>query len=206
MPSRHKKAQTAAISPESARAFLGLAPSCFTLLVFGGSQGAQGINRHIPSLLHQLRAKKTSLQLIHITGNENSVSEIQALCQHLQISCHVKSFEMQMQYPWRASTLAIGRSGASTLSEMIQFEVPGIVIPYPHSSDAHQVVNAEFFVKDVQGGIYLLEEKVTPEALCDAILDCEKKLEYYKSCMRTFKQMQQKLTLSQLIYEHFTLY
>ncbi len=201
MPSRHRNA-CEAIDQEQAREFLGLSKQKFTLLVFGGSQGAKGINHHILSLL----GMPFPFQLIHITGNEETSIQIKTLCSALGIACYVKDFEPRMSYVWKAATLVIGRSGASTLSEMIHFEVPGIVIPYPHASEAHQQMNAQFLEKEVKGGICLLEKDLTAAALCVHICECEKKLEYYKACIRQYKTSQHRETLGKTIYEHLALH
>jgi UDP-N-acetylglucosamine--N-acetylmuramyl-(pentapeptide) pyrophosphoryl-undecaprenol N-acetylglucosamine transferase len=202
MPSRHRP-ELAPLSIEDARASLGLFPHRFTLLVFGGSQGAKGINHHILSLLALLKTLSFPIQIIHITGSEEMSVEIKKVCAHLGISAYVKEFEVRMREVWTASTLVIGRSGASTLAEMIQYEVPGIVIPYPYASDAHQKSNARFLQHEVKGGICLLEEEASAALLCEHIAACEKKLEYYKVCMRQYKEAQHRETLGKLIYEHF---
>ncbi len=205
MPSRHHYAHEA-VTQEQAREFLGLSKQCFTLLVFGGSQGAKGINYHILSLLPLLKSSGLTFQLIHLTGNEETSAQMKALCSTLNIDCYVKEFETQMSYLWKAATFVIGRSGASALSEMIHFKVPGIVVPYPHASDGHQHSNAQFLEEEVKGGVCLLEEKLTAEALCSLICACEKKLEHYKESMRHYKESQHKETLGKLIYEHFALH
>jgi UDP-N-acetylglucosamine--N-acetylmuramyl-(pentapeptide) pyrophosphoryl-undecaprenol N-acetylglucosamine transferase len=205
MPSRHRVALDN-ITQKQAREFLGLSPQTFTLLIFGGSQGAKGINHQIPLLLSKLKEEPFPIQIVHITGNPEMSSLIKDLCNALNIPYYIKEFEPNMGYVWKAATLAIGRSGASTIAEMIHFEVPGIVIPYPYASDAHQHSNAHFLEQEVKGGICIPEEKATAEALCALIFSCEKKLEYYKQSMRQYKVKAQKETLGKVIYEHFALH
>lgn len=200
LPSRHKQTS---LSVEEARISLSLNPECFTLLVFGGSQGARSINQHIRSTLPLLKHLSFPLQLIHITGSVEIAEEMQRLCMTLGIAAYAKDFEVRMKEVWKASTLVIGRSGASTLAEMVHYEVPGIVIPYPHASDGHQKSNAHFLQHEVKGGICLLDEEVTPDLLCMHIAQCEKKLEYYKTSMRHYKEAQHRETLGKVIYEHF---
>jgi UDP-N-acetylglucosamine--N-acetylmuramyl-(pentapeptide) pyrophosphoryl-undecaprenol N-acetylglucosamine transferase len=43
--------------------------------------------------------------------------------------------------------IAIARSGATTLSELACAGIPSILVPYPESSDGHQLRNAECFAK-----------------------------------------------------------
>lgn len=119
------------------------------LLVFGGSQGAQSINR----LLKEAANDLGEYQVIHITGQEESVEGIANHYKHVNVSACVKAFEKQMNLAWIAADVFIGRSGASTIAEAMEFEVPGLLVPYPYSADHHQDKNADFFVKHVGGGI-----------------------------------------------------
>ena len=53
--------------------------------------------------------------------------------------------------------LAITRSGASMLAELINAKIPFISIPLPSSADHHQLKNAIYYEK--KGYSYLIEEK-----------------------------------------------
>lgn len=204
MPNKHHYASSDVKTSEEARAILGLDPHHFTLFVFGGSQGARGINDQILPLLSLLKTRLPhSFQLIHVTGNEKTSALITKMCQELHLKCYVKDFEPHMSNLWKAATLVIGRSGASTFSEIMHFEVPGILIPYPHASEAHQHANARFLEKEVQGGICLEEKELTPDVLCRSIFECEKKLEYYKESIRHYRTSQRLDSLGKVIYEHF---
>lgn len=200
MPSKHYRSG-GSVTQAQAREFLGLDPECFTLLVFGGSQGARGINKNVYELLSLLRNIQFPVQLIHVTGHEETSAKIKNLCISLGIKCYVREFEPHMSYLWKAATLLIGRSGASTLSEMIHFEVPGILIPYPHASDHHQLINARFLEQEVKGGICVLEQKVTAEELFKRIYECEKKLESFKLSMHEYKETQNSPSLGKIIYD-----
>jgi len=204
MPSRHGLSLKT-LTPQKAREQLNLSPQLFTLFIFGGSQGAKGINHQIPLLVSRLKEAEFPFQMIHITGNVETSSAMRDLCSSQDILYHIKEFEPNMGRLWTAASLVIGRSGASTIAEMIQFEVPGILIPYPHASDAHQHSNAQFLEKQIKGGVCICEESATVEELCNQIFSCEKKLDYYKQSMRQYKDIEQKKTLGKVIYEHFAL-
>ena len=205
MPNRHCSMPDS-IDRETARAMLGLSPHCFTLLVFGGSQGAKGINQHVLACLPKLKQLSFPMQLIHITGNKEMAEQIQTVCETLGIACYARDFETRMPIVWKASSLALCRCGASTLAEMVHFEVPGIVVPYPHASDAHQQKNAEFLENVIQGGICLLEEELSADKLCALLDACEKKLENYKAGMHHYKESEHRKTLGQAIYEYDALH
>ena len=146
-----------ALSKEEALSCYGLQNNCRTILIFGGSQGAQMINQQILKSIPFLRKEK--IQVIHFTGTEEFVEPLKSLYALYEIPSIVKAFEKEMWKAWCAADLFIGRSGASTIAESTAFEVPGILIPYPFAAEKHQEVNARFFVDSMKGGEMLLEER-----------------------------------------------
>ncbi|MEO0415609.1 MAG: glycosyltransferase, partial [Verrucomicrobiota bacterium] len=51
----------------------------------------------------------------------------------------------EVQYAYAASDLIVGRSGASSLTEVAFYELPAVLVPYPFAADDHQTANAEIF-------------------------------------------------------------
>ncbi len=154
------------IPKEQACRALGLDPSIPTLLVFGGSQGAKQINHHLVEALPLLK----SFQLIHLTGNEEMAKQVNQLCATLQIPCYAKKFEADMEKIWSAADFAVCRSGAMTVSEILHYEVPAILIPYPTASDQHQLKNALFMEQKVGGAILCPESSLSTASLCEKII------------------------------------
>jgi UDP-N-acetylglucosamine--N-acetylmuramyl-(pentapeptide) pyrophosphoryl-undecaprenol N-acetylglucosamine transferase len=58
----------------------------------------------------------------------------------------------------------ISRAGAASLSELSQFGLPSILVPYPYATDDHQTHNAKVFV-DAGAAELQPEQKITPDAL-----------------------------------------
>lgn len=151
---------------QQTREYFGLGTEERTLLVFGGSQGAQAINR---LFLDAVRSQALPrIQVIHLTGDSAMTKEAQATYAKYGIRSCVKDYENQMPMAWSAADLFIARAGASTIAEAMEFEVPGILIPYPYAQN-HQENNADFLVKTVGGGIKLLERQVDCFTLCQQI-------------------------------------
>lgn len=194
-----------AMSPKEARLKIGLEADLQTLLVFGGSQGARQINQYLIDLLPILK-KNFAFQLIHLTGNEETSAKVDLLCQSLGIPCYVKKFETQMDMLWKAADLAICRSGAMTLSEILTFEVPAILIPFPFAADQHQLKNAQIFQKKIGGGIYFHENSISTTSLAEAIhrlsnLNSQERLKM-KEAIQAYKVRQKKEDLCSLIIEY----
>ncbi len=196
------KISSSSLSKQEAKAELNLDLNLVTLLIFGGSQGAKGINKNVLGMLPLLKEEKFPFQIIHLTGCDETAKEVTDLCALLNIPCYVKKFEKQMEKVWKAADIAICRSGAMTLSELLHHEVPAILIPYPAASDQHQLKNA-LFLEKVGGAIPKIESALTPQTLAQAVLSfiaLEKRSEMQKA-MRTFKEQQKKGVLSKLISE-----
>jgi UDP-N-acetylglucosamine--N-acetylmuramyl-(pentapeptide) pyrophosphoryl-undecaprenol N-acetylglucosamine transferase len=130
-----------------------------TLLVMGGSQGASGINRVLFKCAPLL--KDRPLQIIHLTG-ERDDQLAAANYQREGIPHFVAPFYHQMEDAYSAADLVISRAGAASLSELSQFGLPSILIPYPYATDDHQTFNAKVFV-DAGAAEMQQERQVSPE-------------------------------------------
>jgi UDP-N-acetylglucosamine--N-acetylmuramyl-(pentapeptide) pyrophosphoryl-undecaprenol N-acetylglucosamine transferase len=148
---------------EQARGYFELDAKRMTILIFGGSQGSRAINESVTEAL--CRLKGLSFQVIHVVGEPTTVKKIAEGYAKCGIDACVKTFESRMDLAWQAADCVVSRAGAGTIAEMIEFEVPGILIPYPHAADGHQDHNANFVESTVGGGLKLLEKDVTVERL-----------------------------------------
>lgn len=156
------------ISKEEALAYFNLQPNLPTLLVFGGSQGAKAINHLACETLCQ-HVFCSQLQVIHLTGQESVSENIRRRYAQAGIRACVKGFEEHMERAWHAVDFALARSGAGTIAEACEFEVPAFLIPYPHAADNHQVFNARYMVDIVKGGIMDEEQQITVAVLTSAL-------------------------------------
>lgn len=150
---------------EHACEYFDLNPAKLTLLAFGGSQGAQFVNHVVSEALVRLALQGANFQVLHFTGDAGEVDRLQKHYQSVGIEAVVKKFEENMQLAWRAADFCITRAGAGTIAEMLEFEVPGILIPYPYSADGHQDSNADYLVDIVGGGWKFLESQIDADTL-----------------------------------------
>jgi UDP-N-acetylglucosamine--N-acetylmuramyl-(pentapeptide) pyrophosphoryl-undecaprenol N-acetylglucosamine transferase len=116
----------------------------FHLLIFGGSQGARGINRLMLEALPQLRRLPFAVEVIHQAGVQGN-SDLTAAYHRAGLAHQVVAFidDMARAYLW--SHLVVCRAGATSLAEIAFFERPSLLIPYPHATDDHQFLNARVF-------------------------------------------------------------
>ncbi|MBE86301.1 MAG: undecaprenyldiphospho-muramoylpentapeptide beta-N-acetylglucosaminyltransferase [Verrucomicrobiales bacterium] len=129
-----------------ARTVLGLADDLPVLLIMGGSQGAEAINRAVLGSLPYLAKLLPKIQFIHLTGNRNS-DPIRSAYDTLGLRAVVRPFLTEMEYALGAADLVISRAGASSLAEFSSMELPAILVPYPSAVDDHQRLNARTFVE-----------------------------------------------------------
>lgn len=130
-------------SKEMALSEYGLSQDTPTVLVFGGSQGARSINNAALDLMKVVSDCGKKLQIIHLVGDLSSVAEFQAAYSAMGVIFCVKAFEDQMAKAWAAADFAICRAGAATIAELIRFQKPAILIPYPKAAENHQYLNAQ---------------------------------------------------------------
>lgn len=131
------------------------------ILIFGGSQGSRRINQLFFDSL-QLFKNKIDVQIIHVTGHDdfNGYNE---KYQALSVRASVHPFLNDIGLAYAAADVVIARAGAVTVTEIDQFNVPAILIPYPYAM-AHQKENA--VILENKGKAVVLDEGTcTPELL-----------------------------------------
>ncbi len=127
----------------------------FNILVMGGSQGAQTLNRVVPEAVSLInKDKKDKITILHLAGSK--AEDIQEFYRQAQIKAQVKDFLKEVELWQNVSNLAITRAGALTLSELAFFGLPAILVPYVHDK-GFQLANARYYAK--KGAVFLLEEK-----------------------------------------------
>jgi len=126
----------------AARAALGLDPGRFTVLVFGGSQGAQSLNQGMVEASSELASRRDELQVVHQTGEEG-VAVVEAAYRQAGIAARVVPFIRRMSLAYAAADLVVCRAGALTLAELAVAGKPAILVPYPFAARNHQWRNAQ---------------------------------------------------------------
>jgi UDP-N-acetylglucosamine--N-acetylmuramyl-(pentapeptide) pyrophosphoryl-undecaprenol N-acetylglucosamine transferase len=154
-------------NPESnCRITLGLVANLPTILVVGGSQGAQGLNDSVLSALPLL--KNRDWQWLHLTG-PNDFEKVKSAYAVHGIKAIVKPFLAEMDLALGAATACISRSGASSLAEMAAMRLPSLLVPLPTAADNHQFFNALAFEKT--GAAKFLEQKSSPEKVAATLVE-----------------------------------
>lgn len=147
-------------------AAFGLDPAQPVLLVYGGSRGARSVNQALAALLPHLLPLA---QIVHVCGREGDEHFLQeaagrlpeALRGRYRLYPYLHSHEPgqsgaetagtpqerptpTMVRAFGAASLAVCRSGASTLAELPAAGLPAVLVPYPY---VHQDENADYLVR-----------------------------------------------------------
>ncbi|WP_136515731.1 undecaprenyldiphospho-muramoylpentapeptide beta-N-acetylglucosaminyltransferase [Geomonas edaphica] len=145
------------------------AGDAFSILVFGGSAGAQRINSAMLEALPFLESVKHKLRITHQTGDKD-VARVREGYQGQGVQAQVLSFIDNMSAAYGAADLVICRAGATTIAEVTACGKGCVFIPYPYAADDHQRKNAESLVHKGAARM-VLEEDLSGERLAAEISD-----------------------------------
>ena len=147
----------------------GLTSQGKTLLVMGGSQGSQAINKVILQSIPKLKALIPDLQIIHLTGKQG-YNEAKAIYDNMGISSFVSEFSDDIGIAYSLSDLVICRAGANTIAEISAVGIPAILIPYPYATDNHQYWNA-YELSRIGGAIIITQEELKSQRVVELVSD-----------------------------------
>ena len=137
----------------------GFEPSdAMTLLVFGGSQGAEGINRVVAKWVPRLTGK--TVRVIWATGPANFGRYARLEGPAVRVVPYVS----QMAEAYCAADFALARAGASTTAELSAWGIPAVLVPLPTAAADHQAQNARAIVASGAAEM-IAQDALTPQLL-----------------------------------------
>ena len=146
-----------------ARAHFGFGDDARVLLVFGGSQGAQSINRAVAPAAGALAA--AGISVLHAHGPKNTL-DLREPADGDPPYVAVPYLD-RMDLAYAAADLAICRSGAMTVAEVSAVGLPAVYVPLP-IGNGEQRLNA-LPVVDAGGGLLVDDVDLTPEFVGDTV-------------------------------------
>ncbi len=157
-----------------------LDPRRRTVLVFGGSQGAQRINQAALGL-SSIWAARDDLQILHIAGRVESESFVEQARQRLgagTLIYRVVGYIEHMVEAYAVADVALCRGGATTIAELGVVGLPAIIVPYPYHRDRQQERQARVLER-AGAAVVLADEQTTSERVATELgllLDDESRL------------------------------
>ena len=126
-----------------------------TILILGGSQGAEIFGEVIPEAILQL-TKHYKIKIIQQSLMEQK-NKIKNFYNKNNIENYIFSYDENIFTLMSKADLAISRCGASSAGELEFLGIPFIAIPYPFAKDNHQYHNAIYYEK--KGCCWILQQK-----------------------------------------------
>jgi UDP-N-acetylglucosamine--N-acetylmuramyl-(pentapeptide) pyrophosphoryl-undecaprenol N-acetylglucosamine transferase len=146
-----------------ARAYFGFGEHDPVLLVFGGSQGAQSLNRAVSGAAEALAAAGVSV--LHAYGRKNTLDVREPAGGGARYVAVPYLDRMDLAYA--AADLAICRSGAMTVAEVTAVGLPAVYVPLP-IGNGEQRLNA-LPVVGAGGGLLVDDADLTPAFVADTV-------------------------------------
>jgi UDP-N-acetylglucosamine--N-acetylmuramyl-(pentapeptide) pyrophosphoryl-undecaprenol N-acetylglucosamine transferase len=143
-------------------------PNEFSILLFGGSQGARAINDAMIAALPLLEPLRTQLHITHQTGEADFDKVSSAYRDAGWDKANVTKYVDNMVNAFANVDLVICRAGATTTAELTASGKASVMIPFPLAADDHQRKNAEA-LQAVGGTRMILQADLSGERLATEI-------------------------------------
>ncbi len=167
------------------------------LLVMGGNQGSLAINEFIKTNLKDLAR---DYLLIHQCGRPNRLANYP---QELSQAAIEQNIAADKYYPltwidaqdlvwfYQHAELALTRSGANTIEELIFLQLPSILVPLPHSHFDEQLRNAQY-LSNFKAAYLLEQRQLNLASFKHAADDINRNRSQYLASLSQLKQRQEK--------------
>jgi len=133
------------------------------VIVIGGSGGSEFLNR----ITLEIATEMPDVTFILSTGGKKIDGNVSP-------NVELHDYIDNMYAYWRSVDVAITRGGATTISELIHFNVPAVVIPWEGATEGHQVINAKM-IENEGLGIMMREMEYSKDALVSTLYELIKK-------------------------------
>lgn len=136
-----------------------------TIFIFGGSQGARGINEKIDSIMEELYRMK--INLIWQTG-KNDFEKYVSKYSELTDSVKILEFIDNIDKAYSSADILICRAGITSIMEIAFMRAAAILIPLPTSAENHQELNARS-LENRGGALVVLQNEKSEKLLSNII-------------------------------------
>ncbi len=134
----------------------GINDNTFKILIMGGSQASLFFSKHLKSEIIQV-SKKYKIEVTQQLSPNFNIDIYKEEYDKHNIKNNLFFFENNFLCKKNNFDIAITRAGASSLAELAYLNIPFISIPFPHSTDNHQFLNAKRYYD--RNCCWILQEK-----------------------------------------------
>ncbi len=174
------------------------------IYITGGSSGSHFINTQIEGCISNLLEKYI---VVHQTGDAQEFHDFdrleklkKSMPQKLSMRYMLKKFvdPREIGDLLSKTSLIISRSGMNTITELLHFEKPALLIPLPYSQNNEQLKNAKF-LENIGLGKVLYQTDLNSKKLYQAIDLMSHNIKNYKIDRRELKNLPGKNTAQNII-------
>ena len=138
------------------------------IFIFGGATGSHAINVLIEKIIEKLLEK---YRVLHLTGamDFEGINQKKKGLKFANKYLTLPSLSpIHMGYVLKNSSLVISRSGVNTVTELINFQKPAVLIPLPFGQKNEQLGNARF-IERLGLAEVLIQEETNPGILSQTV-------------------------------------
>ncbi len=146
------------------------------LMVMGGSQGAQSVNETVREALPKLLLK---YQIVHLCGKDkvdNMKLGIEGYKQFEYVGDELKDI-------YASTDVIISRAGANAICELLELNIPNVLIPLSGGSRGDQLLNAASFEEKGFSAV-IREEALDPSMLIETVNNVYENRDTYRAAMK----------------------
>ncbi len=172
---------------EEATSQLDIPENHLVLLVLGGSQGARSINRWLTRHVSLLSSVPSPVTVVHIAGKRDE-KKVRRGYENSEPETRVRSFSRKMELFYSAADLVVSRAGGTTIAELIYTKTPAVLVPYPHATEDHQLLNARQVARR-DGAVLLRDNRLNRETFSDHVMQLLAGSERRRSMKKNLEEM-----------------
>ena len=188
------------VKREQAYQQLNLNSELKTILITGGSLGAEVINQNVIELYKY--AVQNQIQILHLSGKKNYNQLLEKLKDNNldpeNPLLNIIDYLDEMEYALAAADLIIARAGATGLAEITSCAKASILIPFAAAAENHQLVNARALQKN-RAAVVIEETELSQSLLLKKVKMIIENEEKLKSMSAAAEKMSQKNSLANII-------
>ena len=162
----------------------------FKFLVFAGSQGSIEILTIFKEIIHELK-KISNLKNIQFIIQSPLIKqeEIRNLLIKSNFDYQIKDFFENFEQILNKTNIALCRSGAGTINDLINFKIPAIICPLANAKDNHQYENAKI-LSNAECALIVNKDKINIDTIILFIKKVIHDKNFNNSLMDNFNKFQ----------------
>lgn len=163
-PTKVKKVELTQEQKENLKKQFNIKNDLPIVIVFGGSQGAESINKCFIDIINKKMNKE--YQIIWGVGQKKYEEVRNSIKEPYNVT--LVPYIYNMDEVLNLADLVVARSGAMTITEVAKCGKPAIFIPFPYATENHQEYNAKVLV-DANAAKMILDKDLSSNKLNDMI-------------------------------------